>query len=381
MWDGARRLAFTLACLTACLSFALGADNARAQSAALAATAVDVHRLPPESQLTLRPEQGLEALAAKVARVLALRTGTVVEVGSAPPPGLLEAVPAGHIALAREEGQVRLVLGAAFGRSFESVVQLADGQGESDVRSVALAVETLRDRAIEARAQLEATQNSAVVAADDGAGHDAHDGNDTHDTHDSSFVPTGLHDAPRDDGAGLVVPPFPDHRLKPVQPYFFLQAYGGASAQSTGPRMGIGSGGGLCVLGYCFVLAVEYPIPFALQARAQDIRYRYTTFTSTFHARPISFGRFTPGASIGLLSRIGNFERDMGLPQNGGLDTDLGVRGTLEAAYEVMHAVDAVGELGLDYALDRYRIGHGDVVAYRGQRETPWFQAAIRVRL
>jgi hypothetical protein len=160
----------------------------------------------------------------------------------------------------------------------------------------------------------------------------------------------------------------------------FLQWYSGASSQSNLPRMGVGGGGGLCVLGHCLVLAVEYPIPLGLSDGGQDIRYRYTTFTSSFYSRPWTFGRFTPGASVGFLTRLGYFERDMGLSQQGGLDTDLGVRGTLQGAYELVPAIDLLAELGLDYALDRYRLGHGDVVAYRGERATPWLQAGIRVR-
>jgi hypothetical protein len=136
----------------------------------------------------------------------------------------------------------------------------------------------------------------------------------------------------------------------------------------------------LCVLGHCLVLAVEYPIPVALQAGGEDIRYRYTTFTAGFSSHPLTFGAFTPAASLAFLSRLGYFERDMGLEQTGGLDTDLGVRATVQGGYELVRAVDVVAELGLDYALDRYRLGHGDAVAYRGERLTPWFQAGVRLR-
>ena len=52
--------------------------------------------------LTLRPQPELRRLAEEVAAVLELRTGQRVEVGSPPPPGLLEAVPTGHVALARQ---------------------------------------------------------------------------------------------------------------------------------------------------------------------------------------------------------------------------------------------------------------------------------------
>jgi hypothetical protein len=121
-------------------------------------------------------------------------------------------------------------------------------------------------------------------------------------------------------------------------------------------------------------------MPIAMDQNARDIRYRYTTFTAGFYTHPFSFGCFTPGASIGFLSRLGYFERDMGLPSAGdGLDTDLGVRGTLEGAFKVAPAVELLAEGGIDYALDRWRMGSGYTV-YRGEHTTPWLQAAVRVR-
>ena len=337
--------------------------------AAIAAVKLDADRLPLESRLTLRPSTGLEELAARVARVLTLRTGAQVDVGDNPPPGLLEAVPAGHIALARENGQVRLVLGAAMGRSFEATVQLSDDQGASDVRSVALAVEALRDRAIEARGRFvegaRSPEARVVSVPTDGT---------------AQFENTMLHAPARDTGAPSALERTSDRRLQPVRPLVYLRAYSGASSESSAPRMGVGAGGGLCVLGNCWLLTVEYPVPFSTQPGGDDVRYRYMTFTSGVYLHPFTFGRFTPGASAGFLTRIGHFERDMGLPDAGGLDTDLGARATLEGAFEVMPFVDALAEVGVDFALDRWRLGHGDAVAYRGQRVTPWLQGGIRVR-
>jgi hypothetical protein len=357
--------------------------------AALAATGVDTSQLPPESHVTLRPEPGLKSLANKIARVLQLRGATRVEVGPAPPPDLLEAVPAGHVALAREGGQIRLVMGAALGGSYEARVQVSS-DAELDPRSLALAIEALRDRAIETRDEQEQASHTvqpsaAAVAAPAKA------------TRANEVAPNPYLPAPaprsapkpgpalqtqRDDGAEEGWP-VESNEPPPTQvvPRLFVRMYGGASTESRALRTGVGTGGGLCVLGHCLLLAIDYPLPIDLEAGGGDVRYRYPTFSCSFYSQPLHFGQFKPAVSLGLLSRIGHFERDMGIvdPQHG-LETDLGVRGTLEGAYTVFEKVDLVAEAGLDFALDRVQLGHGDSVAYRGQRVSPWVQAGVRVR-
>src|SRR5690606_13181451 len=77
---------------------------------ASAARAQEPPVLEPDAPLTLRPVPRLARLAAAVARTLALRMDVAVSVGEAPPPGLLEAVPSGHVALGRDGGTILLVL-------------------------------------------------------------------------------------------------------------------------------------------------------------------------------------------------------------------------------------------------------------------------------
>ena len=166
-----------------------------------------------------------------------------------------------------------------------------------------------------------------------------------------------------------------------VKPMFFVRAYSGASNESAGPRMGIATGGGLCVQGHCLVIGFESPLPYVLQASATDVRYRYPTITSSFYSRPWQFGIFAPAASIGFLSRVGYFRRDMGIAANSeGLDTDLGVRGALEGSFALGGAFELTSELGLDYALDRWVLGSGENVMRRGDRATVWAQAGLRLR-
>lgn len=366
--------------------------------AALAATGVDPAQLPPESRLTLRPAAGLEPLAGKIARVLLLRGDTTIEVGSSPPPDLLEAVPAGHIALARIDGAVRLVLGAALGESFEAKVQL-DAGGEADPRSLALAVEALRDRAIEAREYREATlinpyRELAANAPPPPAAEPAAEAPlPAPVTEPSPYAVARPAPPPAAQSRAQTQAPVADEGPTVpwseqqtgtpvrVQPRLWLRMYSGASLESRALRTGVGAGGGLCLMGQCVQLAIEYPLPIAMEAGGDDVRYRYPTFSCSFYSHPVVAGRFTPAIGLGLLSRVGHFERDMGLANyNHGLETDLAVRGNLEGAYEVVDSVDLVAEAGLDFALDRWQLGHGESVAYRGPRTAPWLQAGIRVR-
>lgn len=314
--------------------------------------------------LTLRPAPGLELLAHRVARVLSLRFGAgSIRVGGPPPPGLIEAVPAGHLALAREGDRVHLVLGAAFGAFFEASLPLGKSASEPDVRSLALAVEALRDRVMEAAERSNEPQLSPPLTA--------------------ARVPSpeqASDSSPRDRG-NLPSLPLGGDSQREVKPMFFVRMYSGASNESSGPRMGVATGGGLCVQGYCLVIGFESPLPYMLQASATDVRYRYPTITSSFYSRPWQFGIFAPAASIGFLSRVGYFRRDMGISENaGGLDTDLGVRGALEGSFAIGGAFELTSELGVDYALDRWQLGSGETVMRRGDRATLWAQAGIRLR-
>jgi hypothetical protein len=331
---------------------------------ALRAAQVKAGSQLPAPLLTLRPESGLERLAENVAAVLELRTGQRVEVGDAPPPGLLEAVPAGHIAMALREGHVLLVLGASGGRSLDASVQLADHAGPADARAVALAAEALRDTAVD----LARVPDEALLGL-------------------SAIDPSGTQTASRDprarsavnvdggeadgnaSGGGL----FGD-----VDPLFYVRAYSGASTASEGPMMGLGTGLGLCVQKHCLVVGGELPVG-AGPEDGMDVRYRYPTFSSGFYSRPFSFGDFTPGASLGLLTRLGHFGADMGLADRG-LETDLAARGSLELGWEAVAGVDLMLEGGVDYNLDRHVLTRSTEVVRRGDRVSPWGQAALRFR-
>lgn len=318
--------------------------------------------------LTLRPAPGLELLAERVARVLTLRFGVgSIRVGGAPPPGLIEAVPAGHLALARDGERVHLVLGAAFGASIEANLPVSRSANAADVRSLALAVEALRDRV------LEAAERANEVSAESRAQQVAK----------AAPQVQPARGMLSDRAPSRPMPALPGSNEPPreVEPMFFVRTYSGASSSSNGPCLGVATGGGMCVRGHCLVIGFESPLPGVMVATANDVRYRYPTITSSFYSRPWQFGIFAPAASIGFLSRVGYFRRDMGVPSSSsGLDTDLGVRGAFEGSFALGGAFELTSEFGVDYALDRWQLGSGEMVTQRGERATLWAQGGLRLR-
>jgi len=356
----------------------LSSTQGRAQNAIGAARIQAGRSLEP--LLILRPERGLRVLAEEVAAVLELRTGERVEVGEAPPPGLLEAVPAGHVAMARRGGGVVLVIGASAGRSLDATVQLGADEGPEDARAVALAAEDLRDTAVELSRRGSSADDDTEAQAEDARG----------STEQAARAPVAAPAIARrrlapgemaplrdditgeePDGSG----PDTEETSDGVQFLLYGRLYGGASTASSAPATGLGTGVGLCVTMHCLVVGAELPLSFG--GERLDVRYRYPTFTSGFYSRPLSFGA---GGSFGFITRLGHFRADMGLSDDG-LDTDLGARGSVELAFEPYPGVDLISEWGLDFTIDRHRLSAGDRVVDRGDQWSPWGQLALRARL
>jgi len=318
--------------------------------------------------LILRPQPSLKSLADEVAAVLELRTGQRVEVGEPPPPGLLEAVPAGHVAMAEHEGAVLLVLGAPGGRSFDARVDIDALEDASASRAVALAAEDLRDTAIE----LARVDAPAAESLEDAPVEGDTQGDAARPAHAIQSL-----NVPRDDGDGRAGGA--DGFLGEIDPLLYVRIYGGASTATESIASGLGTGLGLCVEGHCLFIAGEVPL-ISERGEVLDVRYRYPTFISGFYSRPFTFGRFTPGASVGFLTRLGHFEADMGGRAGGSLETDLGARGSMELAFEVVQGLDLMSEGGVDFTIDRNHVQHGERVVARGDQWSPWAQAALRFR-
>lgn len=358
------------------LAAALGIIPGASAQTALRDARPNVAAMSQRGAFTLRPEAGLRALAAEVAAVLELRTGAHVEVGEPPPPGLLEAVPAGHIALASTDSGIQLVLGTVGGRSLAAAISLPDGIDTADARALALTVESLHDTALDghlsdannARAGESSVQAQSPVRRSDTVG-----GVARHATRRAFQRRRSFHDE------GTLPGEFWQPRfLRDVEALTFVRAYTGVSSASAALEAGIGGGLGVCAIRQCLVLAAELPVTEAVTA---DLRYRYNTYSVAFYSRPesLNFGDFTPGATLGLLTRVGHFNDDMGL-EDEGLDTDLAARAGAELAWLVHDRLDVMLEAGADYLLDRFLLSDRGSSVARGERVTPWLQASVRVR-
>lgn len=345
-------------------------------AATLRATQPDGARLA-EVSLTLRPEAGLEALAGRVAAVMEVRANGLVAVGLAPPPGMAEAVPHGHLALLQAEDGVRLVLGARDGLFTEALVRVRSISGMEEARAVAMAAEALQDelRAAVASGQgpdPERSLQPLTPAPTPGS----RDVAPTEPTPEPAVTPTAHPD-------GLLVDTVPELDTRPIGEGFlgeielsgYGQIYAGASSFSRVLQMGAAVGGGLCAVRHCLLLNAELPLT---EGAPHDLRYRYLTFSSMFVSRPWTVDGFTPGAALGLLTRLGRFEADVGFGDSG-LQTDLAARAVLEAGYAVGKHVDVVAEAGVDLALDRLRLSDGNTDLRRGDRWIPWVQAGLRM--
>ena len=319
---------------------------AHAQRALDAAAAVrQTH--PPAALLTLRPQPGLEGLAEEVAAVLELRTGQRVEVGDAPPPGVLEAVPAGHVAMALHEGAVLLVLGAPGGRSFDAAVELESQGGASAARAVALAAEDLRDTAVElarrddesaAEPQYRTTRRRSPFAR---AARRCR----------GPCGPAALRSRRRPRATRAMGPAgaacWAETWIR-SSTYAYMAAH---RPRATPCRAGSAPGSGCA----CSATACSSP------ASCRCWRPAATSSTCAIATRPSSRastpGRSRsaasrPGASLGFLTRLGHFEADMGFGDRASTPTS-GRAAAWSWLSSSCRGLDLMAEGGVDFTIDR----------------------------
>jgi hypothetical protein len=326
-----RRLASRLGTGAACvgaLALALASGAASAQSvSAQSAPAQALPVLGQDVPLTLRPTSELDRLAAALVRVLALRLEVPVVVGEPPPPGLPEAVPSGHLALGREEGRLLLVLAGPEGQVYRSDVPLSSTRPDStEVRAVALAVEALRDAALDGPP----------------AGFDPNVTRRTFERRGQSV--TWIY---REREGGLFGPQPPVG--SDAKPLFSLGAMAGLSTErlafSVGPRVGLG----LCLQDTCLMLEGDGAlVPQESQScDGRRIQYRPITLGMRVAARPFSIDDVVHFAfSGGILTRIG-LASLVGVEASR-LSSDFGVRTGVEVSWRFAAPLEVALEIGAD---------------------------------
>lgn len=281
--------------------------------------------LSPDEPLTLRPSADLSRFGAAVARTLSLRMAVPVRIGEPPPSDIPEAVPSGHVALSRREGTIELVLAGPHGHIYRSEVPLGRGRGSAAVRSVALAIEALRDAAIDG------PPPGAVPTA-------------TRRTFERGGQRVTWIYLEREGGLfGLRPPPQPE--AKPLLSVGMAFGVTEGLHALVGTRVGLG----LCLLEGC--LAIEGDIPLVPVNNAacdgRIIEYRPFVLAMRLSLRPWSIeDRFFFGFSAGLTARLGmasliDVEADR-------ITTDVGVRGGLEMAWRIAPPFEIAFEIGAD---------------------------------
>ena len=303
-----------------------------------------------EPDLVIRPGDGLDGLARRAARMLARRTGTEVLVGDAPPPALVEAVPRGHVGMVVRDGVLVIVLGGDGGVSYATELEMPRRNDVASARAVALAIESLRDTAAE-----------GPPSGPEGA---------------TGPARRWVH-AWRFEGDL-----FPHRDIEPIAtPTLFLRFLVGVSPVRGTLLFGPGAGLGLCVTAHCVVLEGDLPLAVERRRAAPDatVRYRAVNFSVRFQYRPFEFGPFTPGLTFGFMTRIGTATIEE--TDSSKVATNLGVRGTLEIAWEFVDRFELVLEGGLDVAISRAEFirDSGERLLLE-DRLTPWAVLSARLR-
>ena len=339
--------------ITLALCMGFWAANATAQDIPMATADPSA---PPSLALVLRPEPRLTDLAHRVASMVSRRTGEEVRVGEPPPPEVVEAVPRGHAALLRQDGSVLVVLGGREGTTYRTELTLRSIRTPAAARAVALAVETLRDTA----AQVEARGDDLPAARAPG------------ERIRTRWVLTQR--AIRDEGD----PWYPVSGLPPARPTIYLRTLLGYSPIQRTLLVGPGVGLGLCLGGECVVLEADLPLIPDVRRNRDDVvvRYRAVNTSVRFQWRPLGWGRWTPGLSFGVLTRIGTATME----ETRRVVSNLGWRTTLELGYAFAPHFEIAAEAGVDLAISRARFILDGRSVFLEDRWTPWFVLSVRLR-
>lgn len=278
--------------------------------------------LAADQPLTIRPARGARDFARSVVHVLALRLEVDVTLGEDAYGELIEAVPAGHAGILVEDRQAQVVLAGPEAQVFRTNLELGGTVAER-VRAVALAIEALRDVAIEGPP---GGHRSGRTFRADG---------------DTEVA--WVYDEPR----GGLFGELPEIEAL-AKPTVYLGLLGGLSTERLtaliGPRLGLG----LCLGDHCLVLEGDLPVlPDSSEAcDGRRIEYRAVTLALRFQLRPFVVDDFSFAFDFGILTRFG-LANLVGVDVSR-LTTNFGVRTGVEAAWRFTGPMELVFELGVD---------------------------------
>ena len=313
----------------------------------------DEPALAPAAPLVLRPAPSLLALGRRLAPVLALRVGVPVSVGEPPPPIVVEALPVGHVALVEADARVRIVLVGPGGFTYATEVEPAELRGAAGVRALAFVVESLRESALAGPPRRAPRAEGSAPAT-------------RVSTRARLLLSTAR--ATR------------DVRILIARPTIYLRLLLGVSPVRVTFLIGPGTGLGLCVRADCVVLEGDLPlIPEVRTIAGYETRYRFVNFSVRYQVRPFHLGDFTPGASFGVVTRIGT--ATLTETDTSRVVTNLGLRATAEIAWRFVPRFELVLEAGVDLSIDRAKFIRttGETLILE-DRWTPWIVSSVRLR-
>ncbi|MBX3245587.1 MAG: hypothetical protein KF901_00215 [Myxococcales bacterium] len=291
------------------------------------------------ADLVLRPAEGLRPLAVAVRGELWRRAGLRAELGEAPPPGLEEAVPSGHVALTERDGALFLGVGAAGGATHVAAIEIAVDARPETARTVALAIESLLDESFEPPLAARPARSAQTI-----------------------FVEYEHERPPRESAL----------------PTVYLRVLLGWSPTREQLLIGPGAGFGLCVGLHCVVLEAE--LPLLADERPQSdgalLRYRALTATVRGQARVMLGARVTGALGLGLLTRIGIAS----LAAERQSISAFGVRSSVELAWRVAGPFEVVVEGGVDAMVGPMSSVTGPRDVVLEDRWTPWAVLSARLR-
>jgi len=286
-------------------------------------SAQELPRLEADAAIVLRPTPDSRALAQRMVRTLAIRLPVGITVGEDAPPQVLEAVPSGHCAVARDDDAVRLVLGGPEAQVFRTEVVIEGLRGAAVARAVALALEALRETALDGPPPGESSRRTLI----------RRDGREV----------TWLY---REREGGLFGPqPVVEATAKPLVMIGFM---GGVSTERITPQLAPRIGFGLCQTAWCLMLEGDLPVvPETTEAcDGRQVEYRPITLGLRLLLRPFVIDDVSIAFGLGILTRFG-VANLVGVEASR-LTTNFGLRGTAEVAWRVADPFEIVFDVGLD---------------------------------